>query len=363
MTALIVACALLLPATGIAVYYLVLTLIGLQRKSYRPEEIAVPQWSNRFAILIPAHDEEILLPRCLGSIPNSPNVRVIVVADNCTDNTAKTARNLGAEVLERFNHSRIGKGYALAHGVPAALAHRPDAVLILDADCELAPGTLEAFDAALAGGCLAIQAPLNVRKAGGSESEYIAAVGAEVDRAVHRGMRRFGCSVPLRGTGMLFRRELLETHPWSMHGLAEDAEFAAVLRRAGVRVDLLDGGTIFTEAPARSGDLLQQRRRWRAALTVPGLGLSNAILTSKPLILIQLILTAVLVPWLPIPDWLRALPIVPVAITLGVYLRAMLAVGFHWPGIGSIALVGKLAGVTFAGFWDRESTWKRTVRR
>src|SRR5690606_36843322 len=71
------------------------------------------------AIIIPAHTEEVTLQATLASINEqvSENDRVIVVADNCTDTTAAIARQMGAEVLERFDTEKRGKGYALAHAI------------------------------------------------------------------------------------------------------------------------------------------------------------------------------------------------------------------------------------------------------
>ena len=369
MVAEMAAFAFLLPASLIAAYYFALTLVGLfQAGGHRPPvkrsqgDDVPPLLQHSFAILIPAHNEESLLPRCLRSIPYSPNIRMIVVADNCTDATANIASNIGAVCVVRNDRTRIGKGYALAYGLPTAFSTRPDAILILDADCELAPDTLAAFDAALARGQQVIQAPLIVRIHNAGDSAYVAAVGAEIDHAVLRGSHRLGGSVPLRGTGMLFRRDVLETHPWSMHGLAEDAEFSAVLRRAGIRVNLLESGAILSEAPTKSSDLLQQRRRWRAALRVPGLGWASKFVTSKPLILGHLAITATLVLALPVSGWMLGWLIGIVAATACVYLRAMLKVGLRWPGLGSAFLVARLAGVAIAGFWKREATWQRTSR-
>lgn len=38
---------------------------------------------------------------------------VFVIADNCTDNTAKISKKYGVNVCERFNKDKRGKGYAL----------------------------------------------------------------------------------------------------------------------------------------------------------------------------------------------------------------------------------------------------------
>ena len=162
---------------------------------------------------------------------------------------------------------------------------------------------------------------------------------------------------------MLFRREVLEAHTWSMHGLAEDAEFTAVLRRAGIRVSLLSRGAIHTEAPPSASALLQQRRRWRAALTVPGLGWIERCLASKPLILAHLLAGLLAAGVLALPDFLRTAMFVAIGLTCAVYLRAMVAIGLRWPGFGGAVLVARLAAVTLAGFWKRESTWQRTTRR
>jgi cellulose synthase/poly-beta-1,6-N-acetylglucosamine synthase-like glycosyltransferase len=349
------------PAMVIAALYGAFTALGLlpSRKAEPPGRFPV----HSFAILVPAHDEETHLPRCLRSIPGHPGLRTIVVADNCSDGTAAVAERHGAECLVRNNPDLIGKGYALAFGMPAAMAHRPDAVLILDADCELAPGTLEAFDAALAAGAAAVQAPLVVRHSRHHPGEYVAAVGAEVDAALHRGLSRCGGSVPLRGTGMLFRRDVLEAHPWSMHGLAEDAEFSVVLRRAGLRIHLLHRGAIRTEAPFGSKALLQQRRRWRAALTVNGLGAVERMLASKPLILVHLLISLAMSFAAPVSAFWTWGMLAASAFTLLVYLRAMAAAGFRWPGLGAAVMVARLAAVTLAGFWNRESSWQRTARR
>ena len=72
-----------------------------------------------------------------------PGDRLLVVADNCTDHTAAVARAAGAEVLERRDAERRGKGYALAAGVDTLRAGPPDVVVIVDADCRPAAGAID----------------------------------------------------------------------------------------------------------------------------------------------------------------------------------------------------------------------------
>ena len=89
--------------------------------------------------------------------------RVLVVADNCTDSTAALARAAGAEVLERDDTERRGKGYALDFAFHASQAHGwADAVVVVDADTEVSANLLEAFAARIENGAKAIQAHYGV---------------------------------------------------------------------------------------------------------------------------------------------------------------------------------------------------------
>jgi cellulose synthase/poly-beta-1,6-N-acetylglucosamine synthase-like glycosyltransferase len=57
----------------------------------------------RVAVLVPAHDEASVIRATLASI--TPQLaagdRLLVVADNCSDDTATLARQAGAQVVER----------------------------------------------------------------------------------------------------------------------------------------------------------------------------------------------------------------------------------------------------------------------
>src|SRR5580698_3636168 len=74
---------------------------------------------SRLAVVMPAHDEESIIAAALRAVmPQlSSTDRVIVVADNCSDQTASIAAAEGAEVIVRSDSIRRGKGYALDFGV------------------------------------------------------------------------------------------------------------------------------------------------------------------------------------------------------------------------------------------------------
>ena len=354
------ALALLGPATVAAGYYALLTVAGRWHPR-PPARAGLPA----VVVVIPAHDEEATLAAAVESVRRcdypADKLRVLVMADNCSDGTAAAARRLGADVLVRHDPANRGKGFALAAGLPAALAAGADAVLVLDADCEVAPDALRHLTAARAE---AAQAVVRPRNPDGGPGGLAASVGWAVDDGVDSGRSALGLGVTLRGTGMLFTRSLLERVPWGGFGLAEDAEYTARLRRAGVRVRFVPEAVVGGEVPPDRAALDSQRKRWRAALLSGGCGPAERLLASKPLVLAQLVLTLAVVvglsPWLPLwtAGWAGGLLLT----TAAVYLRAAAVAGVR-PTAGELVrasgVVGRLLWLTVAG---RAGTWVRTAR-
>jgi hypothetical protein len=320
-------------------------------------------------VLVPAHNEEASVAATVRSVRGCDYprelLRVLVVADNCTDGTAAAARAAGADVVERSDPADRGKGYALAFGLPHALAGRPDAVLVLDADCELARGSLAALDAALSAGAEVVQGSVGVRNPDAGVGCFVAAVGAAMDNAAGVGKGRLGLRVPLRGTGMCFRREVLERFPWQAFGLAEDAEYADRLRAGGVRVACEPGVEVWSDAPAGTADLCGQRRRWRASLFVGRAGLLTRWLESKPLVLAQLLVTTAAAAAVG-PVWASVWAGGLFLATAAVYARAVARVGLTAGRakllVGVPWVVARLLAVTVGGVFRREREWHRTRR-
>ena len=100
----------------------------------------------RITVLVPAHDERLVIAHALRSLQEQtrPPDRVIVVADNCTDDTAEIARSCGASVIETVANTEKKAGalnQVLAGLLPAA--EIPDVVMVMDADTTLVPRFLE----------------------------------------------------------------------------------------------------------------------------------------------------------------------------------------------------------------------------
>ena len=96
------------------------------------------------SVLVPAHNESLGLAETLADIRRqlSTHDRLLVVADNCSDDTAVVARAAGAEVVERTDATKRGKGYALDWGIRYLSKKPTEIVVIVDADCQLNDGAL-----------------------------------------------------------------------------------------------------------------------------------------------------------------------------------------------------------------------------
>ncbi|MBI4494499.1 MAG: glycosyltransferase [Chloroflexi bacterium] len=250
----------------VAGYLVVLTLAALLGRTAGPP--AGPG-ARRFALLIPAHDEEALLGRLLASLRQLDYSRgrfqVYVVADNCTDRTASVARSLGARVYERFDRSAQGKGFALHWLLERLRADAPgyDAFVVLDADSVVAPNFLQRMDARLEAGSQVIQVHYSVLNAGASPLatlRYAALAALHYLRPL--GRSALGLSCGLKGNGMCFSAPVLERFGWRWFTLAEDVEFHLALVRAGVRVDFAPETWVLADMPVTFAQAASQNARW-----------------------------------------------------------------------------------------------------
>ncbi len=261
----IVLFALLLPFSGSSLYLGMLSCLAmLPRRSNRSSAKTL----RRFALLVPARNEEQALPALLASLDALDYPRTLldtmVIADNCTDATAAIARSSGVDVCERNDSERRGKGYALAFGL-TQLAGDHDAVVCIDGDCTVSPNLLRAFNEHLAAGEQVLQAYYNMKAADESSTAGVRSLALTLVHLVRPlGKSRFGGSTGLKGSGMCFSRDVIERVGWNVFGLAEDIEQHLALLRAGLRVDFVPEATVLGEAPSSLGSAHGQHSRWEA---------------------------------------------------------------------------------------------------
>lgn len=220
---------------------------------------------HRFAILVPAHNEEGTLPRLLQSV-NSLDYPdelydTYVVADNCTDGTASVARRYGADARERHDPELRGKGHALRWLLAQVPAH--DAVIIVDADSTLSPNFLHVMNRHLTEGHPVVQAYYGVLNAAESWTSAIRFAAMVLFNDLRpRGRAALGLSAGLHGNGMCFAAWVLERFGWESFALAEDVEFHLKLVEAGLRVAYAPDAVVLAEMPVSLRQAETQNVRW-----------------------------------------------------------------------------------------------------
>ena len=243
------------------------------QKATEQTVVAAPTMS--IAVVVPAHNEELVLAATLDSLQAQDYpaglLEIVVVADNCTDSTAQIARDYGVTVLERFNREEHGKGYALDWAISQLLArtHAPAAVVIVDADTWVAPDFTGIMAARLADyqdaeGCCALQGRYGVlNKADGWRSALMSGAFDLVNHIRPMGYDRLGLSIALKGNGMAFTQEVLKRARWQGHSITEDMDYGLdLIRTHNIRVRYVPEARVLAQMPVTAEAATSQRQRW-----------------------------------------------------------------------------------------------------
>ncbi|HSC87659.1 MAG TPA: glycosyltransferase family 2 protein [Polyangiaceae bacterium] len=220
----------------------------------------------RVVVLMPAHDEALGITVAIESAlaELGPSDRLLVIADNCSDDTASVARRAGAEVVERTDPNLRGKGYALDFGVNALRADPPDVVIVLDADCTISPGTI----ALLARRSVATERPIQALYSmhpglRPGLKERIASFAWLVKNEVRpRGGSRLGMPCQLMGTGMAFPWTVLATTQLASGHVVEDMQLGLLLAERGHAPLFEPAGRVESHFPTDASGQDTQRKRW-----------------------------------------------------------------------------------------------------
>jgi len=273
---------LALPVGLLAVYLVVLSVAAC----FHPDKALIsgtycgtrnPQ--SRFIILIPAHNEELLLGEVIRkmrmqSYP-ATHYEIVVIADNCDDKTAEIARDAGATTLVRKEPDNRGKGQALNWAIRGPLADfsKPwDSLVIVDADSVLNPDFLWFMNDRLEQGCQAMQAYYGVSNPTESWRTALMCAALSVFHFLRPlGRDKLGLPCGLKGNGMCFSRPLVERFGYPATSVVEDIELALIYLRHGIGVKFTPGAQVFGQMAATTNQADSQRKRWeggRLALVV-----------------------------------------------------------------------------------------------
>jgi cellulose synthase/poly-beta-1,6-N-acetylglucosamine synthase-like glycosyltransferase len=232
-------------------------------------KVASPHWAGLrtpVAVLVPAHNESLGVRATVEGIAAQLSVgdRLLVVADNCTDDTAAVAAAAGAEVIQRHDPTRIGKGYALDWGLLHLRADPPDIVIMVDADCSLGAGAITT----LASACLATGRPaqaldLMIAPDHSAVDHRVAEFAWRVKNwARPLGLRRLGLPCQLMGTGMAFPWSVISAVELATGHIVEDLRLGLDLALAGRPAVFCPSAVVTSHFPVAARAAATQRERW-----------------------------------------------------------------------------------------------------
>ncbi len=257
---LLIALGLFIP---IAVLFLESSAALLPRLSENQED-KTPRPS--IAVLIPAHNEALVISTTLQTLIPQLKVedRLIVIADNCSDETAAIARECGATVIERHDTTLRGKGYALDYGLRFLEINPPEVVIVVDADCIVNQGAIEklARQAKVSG--RPVQATYLLEQPAKPEpKDSISALAFMVKNLVRPcGLQQLGLPCLLTGTGMAFPWAIIHQAPLASGNIVEDMQLGLDLALAGNSPLFCPSAKVTGILPQQPQAAESQRRRW-----------------------------------------------------------------------------------------------------
>lgn len=232
-----------------------------------------PEWHAttprpRIDVLVPAHNEasgigatlETLLPQL------TTQDRLVVIADNCNDETADVARTFGATVIERHepDRSRRGKGYALDYGLRFIEVDPPEVVVLVDADCIVHEGTIDKIVRQAIASARPVQATYLMEQPDNPKlNDLLSMLAVTVKNLVRpSGLNLLGLPCLLTGSGMAFPWSVICKASLASSNIVEDMQLALDLAIAGYAPVFCVAAKVTGLLPQQQHATKSQRTRW-----------------------------------------------------------------------------------------------------
>ncbi|MDO5783978.1 MAG: glycosyltransferase family 2 protein [Eubacteriales bacterium] len=254
-------------------FYIAVVFIGewvQKRREKKQPDIPVKQ--HRFAAIISARNESNVIGQLLDTIRAQKYpaelLDAIVIADNCTDDTAQVAREHGAIVYERFNKEKVGKGFALNYAFHHIAEDYGDsyydAYVIIDADNLLDENYFAEMNKTF---CKGYRIMTSYRNSKNFASNWISAGYSlwflREAKFLNNARMMLGTSCAVSGTGFLVSSEIIrERGGWNYHLLTEDIEFTVDTVIRGENIGYCAGAMLYDEQPTTFQQSWTQRMRW-----------------------------------------------------------------------------------------------------
>ena len=247
-------------------YQIMVSLCSLVKLKDKPLKV---KKDHRFMAIIPAHNEEAVVANLIESLKkqtyNKDLYDIYVIADNCTDNTAKVAKQAGAIVYERFDETKKTKGYALNWFLQQKIKEDApyDAFFIFDADNIVDKDFIKNMNKKLCQGEDVVQGYRDIKNPSDNWiSSGYALFYWTMHRFYHLARYNLGLSPLLNGTGFMVRFDVVKPQGWDTVTLTEDIEFSLKRIIAGKKLGWATDAIVYDEQPTGFKQSWSQRSRW-----------------------------------------------------------------------------------------------------
>ena len=247
-------------------YQVLVSLCSLIKLKDKPLKV---NKEHRFMAIIPAHNEEAVVGNLIESLKNQTYNKdlydIYVIADNCTDNTAKIAKEAGAIVYERFDEAKKTKGYALNWFLQQKIAEDApyDAFFVFDADNIVDKNFIKNMNKKLCQGEDVVQGYRDIKN---PSDNWITAGYAifywQMHRFYHLARYNLGLSPLLNGTGFMVKFDVIKPQGWDTETLTEDIEFSLKRIIKGKKLGWATDAIVYDEQPTGFRQSWSQRSRW-----------------------------------------------------------------------------------------------------
>ncbi|MBR2744124.1 MAG: glycosyltransferase family 2 protein [Clostridia bacterium] len=248
------------------VYQFVISLCSFVKVKDKP---LIVDKKHKFMAIIPAHNEEAVVGNLVDSLKklDYPDelYDIYVIADNCTDNTAKIAKEAGAIVYERFDETKKTKGYALQWFLQQKIEENApyDAFCIFDADNIVDENFLNVMNKKLCQGEDVVQGYKDIK----NPSDTWVSAGYAIfywtmHRFYHLARYNIGLSPLMNGTGFMVKFDVIKPDGWDTKTLTEDIEFSLKRIIKGKRLGWAKDAIVYDEQPVGFKQSWIQRERW-----------------------------------------------------------------------------------------------------
>ncbi|MCK9478252.1 MAG: glycosyltransferase [Firmicutes bacterium] len=224
---------------------------------------------RKYALLVAAHNERLVIENMIESLKKldypKEKYEIFVIADNCTDDTARIATASGATVLERFNTNQRGKGYALEWMFEKLykMDKQFDSVVIFDADNIVDKDFLKSINKQHLKGSKVVQGYIDSKNPNDSWITYSYAISFwSINKLFQQSRANLNLGCQLCGTGFSVDIDVLKEIGWGATCLTEDMEFTMKLSLNDIKVGWANDAIVYDEKPLTLSQSWKQRTRW-----------------------------------------------------------------------------------------------------